>query len=71
MKRSLMALGAASLAATLAAFAQQPRTAVEEIERYRAALGDGNPAELWEARGEALWLYRERGGDWFVHGVFA
>jgi len=22
-------------------------------------------------RGEALWLYRERGGDWFVHGVFA
>jgi protein ImuB len=21
--------------------------------------------------GEALWLYRERGGDWFVHGVFA
>ena len=36
------------------AFAQQ-RSAVEEIERYRAALGDGNPAELWEARGEALW----------------
>ncbi len=35
-------------------YAQQ-RTAVEEIERYRAALGDGNPAELWEARGEALW----------------
>jgi sulfur-oxidizing protein SoxA len=31
------------------------RTAVEEIERYRAALGDGNPAELWEARGEDLW----------------
>jgi L-cysteine S-thiosulfotransferase len=37
-----------------AAFAQQ-RTATEEIERYRAALADGNPAELWEARGEALW----------------
>ena len=36
------------------ALAQQ-RTTVEEIERYRAALGDGNPAELWEARGEALW----------------
>ncbi len=33
----------------------QQRTAVEEIERYRAALGDDNPAELWEARGEALW----------------
>ncbi|MGZ5595215.1 MAG: hypothetical protein ACXWG3_01135 [Usitatibacter sp.] len=42
------ALGAA------AALAQQ-RSAIEEIERYRAALGDGNPAELWEARGEALW----------------
>ena len=23
------------------------------------------------ARGEALWLYRERGGEWFVHGIFA
>jgi L-cysteine S-thiosulfotransferase len=34
-------------------FAQ--RSAVEEIERYRAALGDGNPAELWEARGEGIW----------------
>jgi protein ImuB len=23
------------------------------------------------ARGEELWLYRDRGGEWFVHGVFA
>jgi protein ImuB len=23
------------------------------------------------ARGEALWLYRDRGGEWFAHGVFA
>jgi sulfur-oxidizing protein SoxA len=30
-------------------------TAVDEIAKYRAALQDGNPAELWEARGEALW----------------
>ncbi len=37
------------------AIAQQPRTTIEEIERYRAALGDGNPAELWEARGEGIW----------------
>ena len=22
-------------------------------------------------RGEVMWLYRERAGDWFVHGVFA
>lgn len=42
-------------AAAAVVHAQQPRTAVEEIERYRAALGDGNPAELWEARGEILW----------------
>jgi sulfur-oxidizing protein SoxA len=46
---------AALVAATGAAVAQQPNSAVQEIERYRAALGDGNPAELWEARGEALW----------------
>ena len=35
--------------------AQQPLTTIEEIERYRAALGDGSPGELWEARGEDLW----------------
>ena len=28
---------------------------VDEIAKYRAALQEGNPAELWEARGEALW----------------
>jgi sulfur-oxidizing protein SoxA len=28
---------------------------IKEIEKYRQALGDGNPAELWEARGEDLW----------------
>jgi L-cysteine S-thiosulfotransferase len=44
-----------ALAAAAVAVAQQPRTTVEEIERYRAALGDGNPAELWEARGEEIW----------------
>ena len=48
---------AASFAVSAAVFAQQQgkSSAVEEIERYRQALGDGNPAELWEARGEALW----------------
>ncbi len=24
-----------------------------------------------DAQGENLWLYRDRGGAWFVHGVFA
>ena len=46
---------AAALCIGASASAQQPRTAIEEIERYRQALGDGNPAELWEARGEAIW----------------
>jgi sulfur-oxidizing protein SoxA len=36
-----------------AALAQDSTT--EEIAKYRAALQDGNPAELWEMRGEALW----------------
>jgi sulfur-oxidizing protein SoxA len=54
MVRKTGLMVAALLTATLGAQAQQ-RSAVEEIERYRAALGDGNPAELWEARGEGLW----------------
>jgi sulfur-oxidizing protein SoxA len=43
--------------AGLAAQAQQSDT-VKEIEKYREALADGNPAELWEARGEDLWKTR-------------
>jgi sulfur-oxidizing protein SoxA len=54
-------LAAAAAAMALAAQAQQPqRTTTEEIERYRQALGEGNPAELWEARGESLW-HEKRG----------
>ncbi len=49
-----LAAGLCVLALASGVSAQQ-RTTVEEIERYRAALGDGNPAELWEARGEGLW----------------
>lgn len=30
-------------------------SAADEIEKYRQALQDGNPAELWELRGEGLW----------------
>ena len=54
IQKGAIALCAGAAFAAVAALAQQ-RSAVEEIERYRAALGDGNPAELWEARGEALW----------------
>lgn len=43
---------AAVLLFALPAFAQ---TASDGIAQYRALLADGNPAELWEAKGEALW----------------
>ena len=47
---------AAAFAITLAQVAgAQQRTAVEDIARYRELLQDGNPAELWELRGETLW----------------
>lgn len=47
------ATGVAAIAGVSAVLAQG--NTVEEIEKYRQALQDGNPAELWEARGEALW----------------
>ncbi|MCV2371024.1 sulfur oxidation c-type cytochrome SoxA [Roseateles oligotrophus] len=43
-----------SLALAGAAAAQQKTTA-DSIAEYRAMLADGNPAELFEAKGEALW----------------
>jgi L-cysteine S-thiosulfotransferase len=49
---SILALAVGALAAT-AALAQ--KSATESIEEYRAMLADGNPAELFEAKGEALW----------------
>jgi L-cysteine S-thiosulfotransferase len=47
---ALMALGCLAAGAALA-----QKSAVESIEEYRAMLADGNPAELFEAKGEALW----------------
>ena len=47
---ALLALGC--LAATTA-LAQ--KSAIESIEEYRALLADGNPAELYDAKGEDLW----------------
>src|SRR6202008_2134856 len=47
---------AAVCALTLvAALAFGQGNTVDEIAKYRAALQEGNPAELWEARGEDLW----------------
>ena len=38
----------------------QPRdtSSADGIAQYRALLADGNPAELWEAKGEALWAQK-------------
>jgi len=46
---------AVGVAATTAAVGQDAANTAQEIEKYRQALQDGNPAELWEARGEDLW----------------
>ncbi len=46
------------LSAGNAAYAQSGAEAVRQIEKYREALADGNPADLWEARGEDLWKRR-------------
>jgi len=46
----------ASGLATNVALAQ--KSAVQSIEEYRAMLQDGNPADLFEAKGEDLWKQR-------------
>ncbi len=51
MKSTAIAVVAAL--ACSATFAQ--KTAAEAIAEYRAMLADGNPAELFEAKGEDLW----------------
>src|SRR3954453_22847815 len=57
MSRKIVVAAMAVAAASLWAQAQQPaqNSTLLEIEKYRQALGEGNPAELWEARGEELW----------------
>ncbi len=51
---ALVAMTGASLLGAAAAFAQADKS-IEGIEKYREALKDGNPAELFEASGEELW----------------
>jgi len=52
--KKMLALAALSAALVPTAFAQKS-AAVQAIEDYRAMLADGNPAELFEAKGEDLW----------------
>ncbi len=53
--RSLAALAAAALACGWATAQQAPKSATQSIEEYRQMLADGNPADLFEAKGESLW----------------
>ena len=61
MKIALLAatglIGAAMLSVAVAQTAAKPapKTATEGIAEYRKMLEDGNPAELFEAKGEDLW----------------
>jgi L-cysteine S-thiosulfotransferase len=41
--------------AAISATALAQTSATDEIAKYRQLLADGNPAELWEMRGEELW----------------
>lgn len=52
---NLFAVAACVFLAYVPLFAKAQDKTMQEIEKYRQALADGNPAELWEARGEDLW----------------
>ncbi|AYQ29764.1 MULTISPECIES: sulfur oxidation c-type cytochrome SoxA [unclassified Polaromonas] len=55
MKSSLFGLAALAAIAALPLTAAAQKTTAEGIAEYRAMLADGNPAELYEAKGESLW----------------
>ena len=56
MKTTVLGCAAAVLGlAALGPAMGQDRSAAEGIAEYRKMLEDGNPAELYEAKGEALW----------------
>jgi sulfur-oxidizing protein SoxA len=50
----------AGVLAVAAGSAAAQKTTAQAIEEYRAMLADGNPAELFEAKGEVLWA-QQRG----------
>ena len=56
--RRRLALAAALALAVAGVAAQEKDRTIEEIERYRQMLQDGNPAELLVVRGEELWKTR-------------
>jgi len=54
-KTTHLAALAAALLATAGPASAQDKTAADGIAEYRRMLEDGNPADLFEAKGEALW----------------
>lgn len=55
MNTRLLGLAAMAALAAAALPAAAQKTTAEGIAEYRAMLADGNPAELYEAKGEGLW----------------
>jgi sulfur-oxidizing protein SoxA len=55
MSRQGTGLAALALACALPLAAQAQKSAADGIAEYRKMLEDGNPAELFEAKGEGLW----------------
>jgi sulfur-oxidizing protein SoxA len=53
MRRALLA--GALLGSCIAAWGQAAKSTADGIAEYRAMLADGNPADLFEAKGEGLW----------------
>jgi sulfur-oxidizing protein SoxA len=53
MKQASILAAVAMALSAMPALAQ--KTASQGIDEYRAMLQDGNPAELYEAKGEDLW----------------
>lgn len=45
----------ATAALALLATGASAQSTADEIEKYRQMLADGNPAELWEMKGQELW----------------
>ena len=55
MKCNRLLMAGALLAGLVAPAAWAQKTASQGIDEYRAMLADGNPSELFEAKGEDLW----------------
>ena len=56
--RTTQVLGLVACAVLAASTAWAQKSAVQSIEEYRAMLQDGNPSDLFEAKGEALWTQK-------------